>query len=192
MRATLLALLLTATFTAAQTSPSSPQGPPPSPPQNVPNSPQLAYQAAENSYLAQADAFRAAAKAAYDAEGTHEAAFICPNVANPSEMNDCVAHENAVTTSNYQAFTAALRSLLALPEPPEPGLTNPVQGVSGPQATAAFDAAESAWQAYTKAECSAERVGTTVDLSDGECYIRQSRARLRELAEVYRNDLRLG
>ena len=161
MRATLLALLLTATFAAAQTSPSSPQGPPPSPPQNVPNSAQLVYQAAENSYNAQADAFRAAAKAAFAAEGTHEAAFICPNVANPSEMNDCVAHENAVTTANYQAFTAALRSLLALPEPPEPGVTNPVQGVSGPQATpasstAAFDAAESAWQAYIKAECSAE------------------------------------
>lgn len=184
MRATLLTVLLTATFAAAQTAP------PPPPPQNASAADQATYQQAHNSYDAQADAFRAAAKAALAAEGTHEAAFICPNVADPTEMNGCVAHENHITTANYQAFTTALRSLLALPGPPAPS----------PQATpassaAAFDAAESTWQASTKTECDAEQAkwsdGNIVNFMGSECTIRQSRARLRELAEVYRNNLYL-
>jgi uncharacterized protein YecT (DUF1311 family) len=105
-------------------------------------------------------------------------------------MNGCVAHENDITTANYQAFTTALRSLLALPGPPAPS----------PQATPAssapaFDAAESTWQASTKTECDAEQVkwsdGNIVNFMGSECTIRQSRARLRELAEVYRNNLHL-
>ena len=129
MRTTLLTVLLTATFAAAQTAP---------PPQNAPAADRATYQQAHNSYDAQADAFRAAVKAALAAEGTHEAAFICPNVADPTEMNGCVAHENDITTANYQAFTTALRSLLALPGPPAPS----------PQATPASSAASaiSTWK----------------------------------------------
>ena len=78
----------------------------------------------------------------------------------------------------------------ALPGPPAPS----------PQATpassaAAFDAAESTWQASTKTECDAEQAkwsdGNIVNFMGSECAIRQSRARLRELAEVYRNNLHL-
>jgi uncharacterized protein YecT (DUF1311 family) len=119
---------------------------------------------------------------------------------NTIEINQCISHENDLTAANFQAFTTALRALLALPGPPMPGAAYPVTGPSGPEATpasstAAFDAAESAWQAYAKAECSAVDVqyrgGTIVNLMVGECDLRHSRARLRELAEVYRNNLYL-
>jgi YD repeat-containing protein len=99
-----------------------------------------------------------------------------------------------------QTFAIALRELLALPAPPIPGLTYPLQGPSGPEATpatdtAAFDASESAWQAYAKAECSAAGVhwrgGTIVNQIIGQCNLRQSRARLHELVAVYGDNLQL-
>jgi len=167
---------------------SSPQPSPtpkPPPPQSASAADQATYQQAHNSYDAQAEAFRATAKAALAAEGTHEAAFICPNVADPTEMNGCVAHENDITTTNYQAFATAPHSLLALPGPPALGLQ-----ATPASSAAAFDAAESTWQACTKTECDAEQAkwsdGNIVNFMGNECAIRQCRARLRELAEVYR------
>ncbi len=73
-------------------------------------------------------------------------------------------------------------------------MTAPIQGPSGIEATpatntAAFDAAESAWQTYATAECSAVdtywRGGTIVNSMVSECDLRLARARLRELDTVY-------
>jgi hypothetical protein len=192
MRATLL-IFLAATFAAAQTTP---------PPQNFLDPDQRAYQQAVTTYNTQAEAFRAAAKAALFAESQREKDAICPAAMDIPQISDCIAHENALTTANYQAFTSALRSLLALPQPPAPGGSYPVQGISGPQAipvssVTPFDASESAWQPYAKAECSAvdsqwHSAGPSdVNIYVGECTLRHSRARMHELAGVYISNLRL-
>jgi uncharacterized protein YecT (DUF1311 family) len=161
---------------------------------------QIAYQKAVSDYKAQADVFRNAAKAALGADADRAKDALCPTAMTTLQMNDCVAQQNALTVASYDAFTAALRSLLALPQPTAPGVTYPVQGINGPQAmpvssVAAFDASESAWKVYAKAECDAVDVhwrgGTIVSYYIGECALGHTRARMRELADLYRNDLRL-
>jgi uncharacterized protein YecT (DUF1311 family) len=123
-----------------------------------------------------------------------EKAGDCPNAMTTVDINQCLSHENGVTEANYRAFTTAVRAILALPEPQMPGEHNPHVGPSGVEATpatdtAAFDAAESAWQSYSKAECTAVDVhwrgGTIVNSMIGQCHLRLARARMDELASDY-------
>jgi uncharacterized protein YecT (DUF1311 family) len=154
---------------------------------------QIAYQAALKTYQAQADKLRAAAVAAYNAELPREKSPTCPNVVSTHAINECLAHENDITNANLKAFTTTLRAMLALPAPKFPGET-PYIGPSGPAATpatntAAFDAAELAWQTYATAECNAVdtewRGGTIVYSKVGYCNLRLARARLHELDTAY-------
>jgi uncharacterized protein YecT (DUF1311 family) len=188
MRTILLVLAFLPALAIAQTTPQ------PSGPQKVLTPDQAAYQAALKSYNAQADRLRARAKAALNAEVAREAVPPCPNAVVNVEIDNCMARENHITTANLKAFTAALRELLALPEPRIPGMTYPIRGPSGPEGTpatntAAFDKTEAVWQPYAKAECDAEDVewrgGTIVNFMDAKCELRQSRARLHELREAY-------
>jgi uncharacterized protein YecT (DUF1311 family) len=155
---------------------------------------QLAYQQAIKEYNAKSKELRAAAIAAYNAELAREKAPECPDADNTRDINMCLGHEVELTEANYKAFTTALRGMLALPEPAVPGAPTPYMGPTGPEGTpatntAAFDAAESAWQAYAKAECSAMdtlwRGGTIVNSIVAECELRMARARMHELDNAY-------
>jgi uncharacterized protein YecT (DUF1311 family) len=186
MRIHLLAgALIIPTLAIAQTTP---------PPQRLASPNGAAYQALLKTYNAQADRLRSRAKSALAAETARESQAPCPNAVVNVEIDNCMAHENAITTANLKIFTSALRQLLALPAPPIPGMSYPIMGPSGAEATpatntAAFDKTEATWPAYAKAECDAEdtewRGGTIVNLIDGRCKLRQSRARLHELRTLY-------
>jgi uncharacterized protein YecT (DUF1311 family) len=156
---------------------------------------QIAYQQALTDTRAKLDKLRAAAVTAYNAELAREKAPECPSAVTTYDINMCLSHENDLTDANYKAYTTALRAMLAMPVPKMPAAPDtPYVGPSGPEATpatntAAFDAAEAAWQTYAKAECGAVdtywRGGTIVNSMVGECDLRQSRARLHELDTVY-------
>ena len=192
MRATILCLALIPALAAAQT---APQPAPSAPrPKKVLTPDQIVYQAQMKTYYAERDRLRDAANSAYTAEMAREKAPECHNADNTVAINMCLSHEDDLTGANYKAFTSALRAMLALPQPTFPGETTPYIGPSGREATpatntAAFDTAESAWQTYAKAQCDAVdtlwRGGTIVDAMDGECYLRQARARLHELNDAY-------
>jgi uncharacterized protein YecT (DUF1311 family) len=159
---------------------------------------EFAYQQALKAHEAEIERLRAPANAAFAVEMAREKAPECPDATNTYDDNVCIAHENDLTDANYRAFTSALRAILALPSPDQPGVAVPAIGPSGPEATpatntAAFDTAESAWHAYAKAECKAVdtfwRGGTIVNAIFMECNLRQSRNRLRELDTAYSGEL---
>jgi uncharacterized protein YecT (DUF1311 family) len=187
MRVTILCLTLSLVSAAQAPIPSSPS-------KKGKVSDPAADQQALKAIEAQANALRAAANAAYAAEMKREKAPICPNAATSDDRSECIAREDDFTETNYKAFTAALRALLALSDPQIPGETSPDVGPGGTVATpaeeaAAFDTAESAWHAYAKAECSAVVTfwsgGTIVFTIGVECDIRMTRARLHELNIAY-------
>ena len=160
---------------------------------------QLAYRQAAKEYRAKLDKLRADATAAYNAELVREKAPDCPDAQTTYDTNMCLGHEMDLTLANYQGFTTALRAMLSEPEPAMPGIPTPYIGPTGPAGTpatntAAFDAAESAWQAYAKAECGAMdtfwRSGTIVNAIVGECDLRMARARMHELDSAYDTLLR--
>lgn len=155
---------------------------------------QMSYQQEERDYAATLGKLRMTAIAAFSAELARDKTPVCPNAGSTYELNSCLDHEIEVTNTNYKTFIAALRAMLLTPEPTVPGAPTPIVGPTGEEATpatniAAFDAAESAWQTYAKAECSAVdtywRGGTIVNAMVGECSLRMSRSRLRELNDAY-------
>jgi uncharacterized protein YecT (DUF1311 family) len=188
-RAILAALL--AVSVSAQTLPNNR-------PKNILTPEQLAYQQAMNDYNAKLDKLRAAATAAYSVELAREKAPECPGADNTRDFNLCLGHEIDLTDANYKTFTTALRAMLASPSPAVPGNPTPDVGPTGPAGTpatntAAFDAAESAWQAYAKAECSATdtrwRGGTIVNSIVADCELRMARSRMHELDTAYEMEL---
>jgi uncharacterized protein YecT (DUF1311 family) len=160
---------------------------------------QVAYQQARKNYNTQLDKLRATAIAAYSAEMAREKAPECPNANSTYDINMCLSHEIDLTDANYKAFASSLRAMLALPEPSISGESTPYVGPTGPAATpatntAAFDAAETAWDAYARAQCDVVdtywRSGTIVNAMVGECNLRLARARMHELDFAYDNLLR--
>jgi uncharacterized protein YecT (DUF1311 family) len=133
---------------------------------------------------------KASANAAFAAEAARENAGDCPNAATTLAINRCLDRETAITDANYKAFATSLRAMLAA----LPSDAPPAQGPTGPEATAqtataAFDAAEAAWQTYRNAECNAVGVqwrgGTIVNSMVGYCWLRVTRSRMHELNDAY-------
>jgi uncharacterized protein YecT (DUF1311 family) len=133
---------------------------------------------------------KASANAAFAAEAAREKAGDCPNVSTTFAINQCLGREAEITDANYKAFTTSLRAMLAALPATDP----PAQGPTGPEATAqtataAFDASETAWQIYRKAECNAVDVqwrgGTIVNSMVGYCWLRVTRSRMHELNDAY-------
>jgi uncharacterized protein YecT (DUF1311 family) len=159
---------------------------------------QLAYQQAMNDYSTKLDKLRAVATTAYNAELAREKAPECPEAVNTRDINLCLGREIDITDANYKTFATALRAMLASPSPVVPGNPTPDIGPTGPAGTpatntAGFDAAESAWKAYAKAECSATgtrwRGGTIVNSIVAECELRMVRSRMHELDTAYDMEL---
>lgn len=189
MRHAILCLTLLPTLAAAQQ---------PVRQQKILTPEQIAYQQQLKTYRAQVDTLRASANQAFTAEAAREKAPACPNAETTLAINDCLSRENDLTEANYQAFTSALRDLLALPAPRIPGVPYPLTGPSGPEATpdtstAAFNASETAFNAYAKAQCAAVdtewRGGTIVNSVILQCRLRQTRNRLREEDTTYSSRL---
>jgi uncharacterized protein YecT (DUF1311 family) len=155
---------------------------------------QIAFQEKMKDYNAEEGRLRAAALDAFAAETAREKAGDCPDAHTTVDINQCLGHEVDVTDTNYKAFAASIRAALALRRPLGPGEENDSSGPTGPAATpatstAAFDEAETAWQAYRRAECNAIDVkwrgGTIVNSMVGACWLRMTRARMHELDDAY-------
>jgi uncharacterized protein YecT (DUF1311 family) len=195
MRATILCLVFCLSAPAiAQTPPTQSRA------KKILTPDQIAYQQAVKIHDAEYDELRAAAISAFNAEAAREKAPTCPDASNTYDISTCISHENDLTNANLKAFAAAIRAMLALPYAQFPGQPDtPAEGPSGQEATpatstAAFDKAQSAWQAYSEAQRSFVdtlwRGGTIVNSMVGYCGLRLSRARMHELNDVYDMQLR--
>jgi hypothetical protein len=143
-----------------------------------------------NAFYAQVVRLQGEAKAAYDREMAREKAGDCRDADNTRSIVSCLETENLTTEANYRVYTGALRSRLGL----TPGDEDLQPGPTGKPLTAKetvdeFDAAESAWQKYKKAQCTAAydlfKGGTAAGPEAGVCWLRLTRSHMRELEAVY-------
>ena len=195
LRIVFLFLASTLVGAAQQSAPAASAPAPQTPrPRKTSTPEQLAFRAAQTEYDAKLATLRTAALAAFDAEAARQKAAPCPNAVTTYDQNMCLAHEVDLTEVNHNKFTTALRAMLALPEPRQPGVPYPLSGPSGPAATpetstAAFDKSAVAWNAYAKAECDAVdtewRSGTIVNAMVLTCELRLLRDHLHELDTAY-------
>ena len=109
-----LSLAFVALPIVAQTATSAPR------PRKVLTPEQIAYQQASKNYNTQRNKLRSSAIAAYSAEMASEKAPECPNANATYDINMCLSHQADLHDANYKAFTTALRSMLALPQPVMP------------------------------------------------------------------------
>jgi len=134
---------------------------------------------------------QSAAKSSYSAEMTRTKTRVCGRAFSTYEMEACMERELEKTKANYQAYVGALRSSEALASPEEQPRTDPLPGRPLPPDERAkkFDAVESAWQAYAKAQCATaydiSREGTSATVTQLECDVRLLRDRMSELESVY-------
>jgi uncharacterized protein YecT (DUF1311 family) len=151
---------------------------------------QAAYQQKMKTYDAEFFRLRGVANSAFAAEAAREKAEECPNAKTTIAIDQCVANEHGLTEANSNTFIASLRAMLALPMPNMStdgnSASQPGDSAMPKSPTAAFDAADAAWQTYAKAECDApEYAGTSASYMYVECTIRLMRSRMHELDEAY-------
>jgi|SRR5579862_1638917 len=127
----------------------------------------------------------------YSAEMTRTKTRECSRALSTSEMRECMNREVEKTKANYEAYVGALRSSEALASPEEQPGTDPLPGhpLRPDERAKEFDAVESAWQAYAKAQCATaydtSREGTSAGVTQLECELRLMRDRMTELESVY-------
>lgn len=151
-------------------------------------------------YLAQMDRLDAAAKPPFDREMAREQAAEksgeCPQANTTRAIEECLSGEIAASRANFEAFTGALRSILGLEGP---GDKDNAAGPSGKPLTSAdrlrqFDAVQSAWETYSKAQAAAARDlwmgGTIAPVAGLTCQLMLIRSRMRELNRIYDAQLR--
>ena len=154
------------------------------------NSPPSAQSSARQEYFAQLDTFKKTARSSYSDEQAREKVGDCPKAMTTYDMSTCLGAELQKTTANYRAYTGALRSIEVLVPPGGA----PLSGASGAplssqESVKEFDAAEAAWQAYQKLQCSAAydayRGGTIAPIMQLTCHLKLVRDRMRELESIY-------
>ena len=140
-------------------------------------------------YSAQIQILKNSARSAYSNEQAREKAADCPNAATTYDISLCLGQEIEKTTANYRAYRAAIRSVEGLPTPDEVPAKGPRAPLSPVEAVKEFDEAESAWQAYEKAQCSTAydiyRSGTIAPLMQLTCELRLLRDRMKQLESIY-------
>lgn len=135
---------------------------------------------------------QAQAKQAYDAEMARAARKSeCPEAHSTRDEEECLAKQSDLANARYNAFTTALRSLIA---PAGPDDEQPAAGPEGPaqtsaQAAAEFDSVEQAWKQYREKLCSAAfhqgGGGTIAPVLEGECQVRSLQNHMRDLDQTY-------
>ncbi len=131
------------------------------------------------------------AKSSYSAEMTRTKTRECSRALSSHQMRQCLEREVEKTKANYQTYVGALRSSEALANPEEQPGTDPLPGrpLRPDERAKEFDAVESAWQAYAKAQCAtayaSSREGTSARVTQLECELRLMRDRMTELESIY-------
>ena len=133
-------------------------------------------------YFANLEKFKKSGRAAYSTEERREKLGDCPNAMTTLAINDCLSKEVQITTSNYKAYIGALRSVENLVDPDDSATTSE-------HALKQFDAAESAWNKYYEAQCSAAydaySPGTIAPSMELTCQLQLMRDRMHELEAIY-------
>ncbi len=88
------------------------------------------YKAELAKWNAQHDLLRTRAHSALAAETAREKAGDCPQAVTTLDIRTCLTSEIAKTQANYDNFAAAIRAMLAMPNPAAPG-EQPVPGPTG-------------------------------------------------------------
>ena len=115
----------------------------------------------------------------------------CPRAFSTYEMEACVEREVEKTKANYEAYVGTLRSSEALASPEEAPGAAPLLGrpLRPDERAKEFDAVESAWQVYAKAQCTTaydtSREGASARVTQLECDLRLLRDRMSELESIY-------
>ena len=135
----------------------------------------LLHAAAWPQDYAQIQKLRDQAKSAFNREMAREKADDCKDAVTTYDINVCLSKANDATTTNYKAYTQALRLLLASQAQPE------------------FDQAQTAWEQYRKLQCSAAyalfKGGTIAPSMELSCNLLLMRSHLRELNAIYETTL---
>jgi uncharacterized protein YecT (DUF1311 family) len=142
-------------------------------------------------WSSQIQQLQAVAKSSYSAEMARRKTPECRRAFSTYEMEACMERELEKTKANYQAYVGALRSSEALASPEEQPGSDPPPGrpLRPAERAREFDAVESAWQAYARAQCATaydtSREGTSARVTQLECDLRLLRDRMSELESVY-------
>jgi uncharacterized protein YecT (DUF1311 family) len=145
---------------------------------------------ASQEFFRQIDDFKKIARSAYSDEQTREKAGDCPKSTTTYDIGTCLEKEVEKTTANYRSYADAARSIEGLPAPGDAPASGPTgKPLSSQELVQQFDAVESAWQAYKKAQCSAAydayKGGTIAPMMQLTCELTLTRNRLRELDSIY-------
>jgi hypothetical protein len=118
---------------------------------------QQAYQQQMKQYAAERTRLQAQSKQAYEAEMTREKggeqAGECKGANSQSDWNICLGNDARITETNYAAFTAALRAMLAQKVPVGPGEDPNFVGLTGKPLSSEelvklFDTLQALWRKY--------------------------------------------
>jgi uncharacterized protein YecT (DUF1311 family) len=144
----------------------------------------------QQKYFTQLERLKSAGRAAYSDEDAREKAGACPKAMTTLDMNMCFTHEVEKTTSNYKAYTGALRAVEGLGDPSESDAAD-VRGRQSDRSKRVkrFDAVEAVWNEYYRSECSAAYDayvgGTIAPLMELTCKLQLMRDRMHELESIY-------
>jgi uncharacterized protein YecT (DUF1311 family) len=144
----------------------------------------------QQKYFAQLERLKKGGRAAYADENAREKTGDCPKAMTTLDMNMCFTREVEKTTSNYKAYTQAIRGVETLGEPNESdAAANRAQHSSSSKRVKKFDAVEAAWNEYYRAQCAAAydayAGGTIAPMMELTCKLQLMRDRMHELEGIY-------
>lgn len=159
--------------------------------ETAPNSPDKnqALNKQQQDFFAKLDVLKKQGRAAFSDEMAREKAGDCPHAVSTYDMVTCLGREVEKTTANYRDFVGALRSVEHLKSPGVSYEGPSGQPLSEEELVKEFDEAESAWQIYHKAQCTAaygaHKSGTIAPVMEVTCHLQLMRDRMRELENIY-------
>jgi len=146
---------------------------------------QAARKEAWEEYSAHLRVFKESAKKAFADEQVRAKTGDCPKERTTLDISMCLKKEVEKTTANYRVYSSGLRSLEGLTAPDEPSSSESSKYSTSQELVKQFDDAETAWQAYKQAQCSAAygayKGGTIAPIIQLTCELTLFRDRMREL-----------
>lgn len=141
-------------------------------------------------YSSHLQVFKESTRRAFADEQVRAKTGDCPNERTTVDISTCLKREVEKTASNYRAYSDGLRSIEGLTAPGGSSSNGPGNKYpTSQELVTQFDDAETAWQAYKKAQCSAAyrayQGGTIAPIMQLTCELTLFRDRMRELESIY-------
>ena len=150
---------------------------------------QAARKKAWEEYSAHLQVFRESAKKAFADEQIRAKAGDCPKEQTTFDISICLKGAVEKTTANYRAYSNGLRSMEGLADPDEMSSAGSSKYSTSEELVKQFDNAETAWQVYKQAQCSAAygvgKGGTIAPIMQLTCELTLFRDHMRELDSTY-------